>query len=525
MKVISTQCMRDLDRRTIEEFGTPGYTLMDRAGYGIARYAQTWLMHTGLVDPTIHLVAGRGNNGGDIFVAARYLCEAGVHVIVWLAGDQAQLKGDALDHFKGMKDAGVDWMEMPSAEQWTDALHYPLQADMLIEGLLGTGISGAARSPIAEAITYINAVRHRTFVISVDIPSGLNSDDGEVAGVTVKADVTLTMAFPKKGIVVPESREYTGSLYVIDIGIPEKYREEVEEAVSLQCITAHDVYRFFSKRKRSSHKGSYGHALLIGGACGYSGAISMAAGAAARIGTGLITVMVPESIQDIVAGCMPEIMVKGCPETEMGSLSSMMIDSVGDMNERYTAVLIGPGLTQHEESRKIVEYVLRHFSGPVVIDADALNVIGTDHQCLKDAAGKIVLTPHPGEMSRLVDMTVPDIQNDRMSAVASAVDMTQCTVILKGDATLVGTADSDIYTNLTGNPGMATGGSGDVLAGIIAGLCAQGLDVDSAVCAGVYLHGVAGDIAAWALGQESMLAGDIIDSLPGAFRLMRQMGG
>ncbi|MFH0954470.1 MAG: NAD(P)H-hydrate epimerase [Verrucomicrobiota bacterium] len=311
MKLVSAAQMRELDRRTIEELGTPADDLMDWAGQGVADVVRRMTEVAGFFSPHIHLFAGRGNNGGDAFAAARHLKDMGFSVEVWLAGAANEVQGDALKHLSRMKTAGIELRELPTKEDWEDARASRESADILVDGILGTGSAGPARGPAVGAIQYINALSQDALVVAIDIPSGLDADTGAAEGDVVRADVTATMGLPKLGLVEPAALDYVGCIEVIDIGIPDDFVAQVPAASDRELIYLPDLKPLFKRRPRASHKGNYGHVLLIGGARGYAGAIALAARAAMRSGAGLVTALVPSSVAGIVAGASLETMVHG----------------------------------------------------------------------------------------------------------------------------------------------------------------------------------------------------------------------
>lgn len=518
MKLVTVEEMRELDRRTIEEYDIPGEVLMDRAGRGVADVVRRLAEVSGFIQPRILLLAGRGNNGGDAFTAARHLKEAGLDPEVWLAGGTNQVKGDALKQLSHMKSAGVNWRELPTKEDWDDALTVPAGADMLVDGLLGTGSTGPARGPAVGAIEFINANAADALVIAIDVPSGLNADTGEAQGDAVRADLTVTMALPKRGLVQSRALDHVGSIEVVDIGVPAELVAELAADRQPEMIYVPDIKKLFPRRPRAAHKGNYGHVLLVGGAKGYTGAIVLAARAALRSGVGLVSVLTPASQAGTVAGCVLEAMVHAAPETAEGSLSAdLLAEWSGRFNE-FDAVLVGPGLTRGKASSELVYGVLEACTTPLVIDADAITVLAGDADALKRAQGRVVLTPHPGEMAALAGLTVADVQADRPGVAAAIAERSGAVVVLKGAGTVVAAEGTPHHINMSGNPGMATGGAGDVLAGLLTGLLGQGLPPFDAARAGVFLHGRAGDMAAWRKSQAGLVAGDLIDEIPYAFR-------
>ena len=461
MKTVSASEMRELDRRTIEEFGTPGVVLMDRAARGLVDCILAIIQAHQIARPSILFIAGKGNNGGDAEVAHKMLLEENISSNLWNV-------------------QGTNW-KTASADGF----------NIIVDGLLGTGTSGAPRGKFAEAIRFIN--RAKGLKIAIDIPSGLHH------GETVIADHTVTMGLPKIELIQSESVEFTGSIETIDIGIPTEFIEATKGCAEAELITQSDVQ--LPRRKRDSHKGTYGHVLLIGGAPGMTGAIAMAARAALRSGAGLVSVLTPEEVLPIVAqACGPEAMVHGFP-----SLGKNTID-FSNVWKKVTAVCAGPGLGHHPE---FIEFLLKTCPVPLVLDADALSV---SPETIATAKCPVVLTPHPGEFASLFEMKTTQVQADRWGAAREAAERTGKIVVLKGARTIVAAPSEKLAINSTGNPGMAKGGSGDVLAGLLAGRLAQGIEPFQATKTAVWLHGKAGDLAAAKNTEAAMTATDLIDA-------------
>lgn len=518
MRIVTTAQMKELDRRTIEEAGTKGEVLMDRAGQGVADMVRRLTEVAGFTNPLVHLLAGRGNNGGDAFAAARHLKDMDIDVEVWLAGAANEVKGDALKHLSRMKSEDIPFEELPTKEDWDEAIRFPLGADILVDGILGTGSTGPARGPAVGAIEYLNSQSRQSLVVAIDLPSGLDGDTGTAEGEVVQADATVTMGLPKRGLLEPSALEYVGCLEVTDIGIPPEYVEQLAAESDRELIYVTDLKPLFRRRPRASHKGHYGHVLLIGGARGYAGAIALAARAAMRSGAGLVTVLTPESVAGVVAGASLESMVIGTRETEIGSLSAEVWTEWKNRIDDYDAVLVGPGLTRHEQSLALVRHVIRDCDAPLVLDADAISVLEGQPNWVERARAPTVITPHPGELARLFSQSVEEVQKDRCGVALAAARFTRATVVLKGAGTVVAKDGKPLGINLSGNPGMATGGSGDVLAGLLVGLLGQKLDPFDAARAAVYIHGRAGDNAAWRKSQAGIVAGDLVDEIPFVFR-------
>lgn len=515
MKLVSTEQIRNLERKIIQEATIPGEELMERAGMGVADAVLNLADMAGFNRPTVCLVAGRGNNGGDAFAAARFLKAEDIDVEVWLAASANEIRGDALKHLSRMRAAGVDYIEMSTMDDWSGPAPTD-RADILVDGILGVGLRGPARGPAAGAIHMINLLARRSLVISIDVPSGLDADSGETRGEAVLADLTVTIGLPKTGLVLPEAIDHVGAVDVVDIGLPPEAVTRLSSDMAL--ITAADVAELFPARRRGTHKGTYGHLLLVGGSDGMAGAMILAARAAVRSGCGLVSVAVPRAIAATVAGAVPEAMVHGLRQTDNGALALEATEEILKLRERCDAMAIGPGMTAGPPIRTLIENLLKNFAGPVTLDADALNVFVGDIAALKKTDASLVLTPHPGELARLTGIATDMVQAERRKAALDAAAASGAVVVLKGAGTVVAARNMPPHINLTGNPGMATGGTGDVLTGMLGGLLAQKLTPFGAACAAVWLHGRAGDQVAWRTSQTGLYAGALIDELPHVFR-------
>ncbi|HAS83706.1 MAG TPA: bifunctional ADP-dependent NAD(P)H-hydrate dehydratase/NAD(P)H-hydrate epimerase [Verrucomicrobia bacterium] len=518
MKAVSAAQMQKIDRLTTDSFGIPGEDLMERAGYCVADAVQRMIEAHNLLNPRITLFAGRGNNGGDVFVAARHLSEAGFAIGVLFAGDIDAVRGDALIHLQKLQAAEIPLHVMETVSEWDELLGTPYaNSDILVDGLLGTGARGPARGPVARAIQVINRCSQKGLVVSVDIPSGMDPDTGQADGDVVVADLTVTFGLPKTGLLQPAALAYVGTVEVGDIGIPRELTDSV--GGSLDLITPDMVSACLPRRLRHTHKGTFGHVLLIGGSPAFSGAISMAAMAACRSGAGLVSVLTPVSVAATVAGHEPQAMVHGGRENSRGSLSADAIEAcfpAGGL-DRFRAVLIGPGLTTHPDGVRLIHTVLSSTVPTVILDADALTLVANHQELLDGGRRGVILTPHPGEMSRLTGVDLETIEADRMAVARRVASQFGVVAVLKGAGTLVVTAER-AGVNLTGNPGMATGGMGDALAGLMTGLGGQGIAPFEAACAAVWLHGVAGDEAAAMSSQSGLTTTALINALPRVFR-------
>ena len=490
MKLVTSNQMRELDAAAIAA-GISGEVLMQTAGEGLAAALRKLEELHQLVDAPILFVAGCGNNGGDAFVAAQCLHEDDRPVECWLAGPEGKLKGDALTHFKLMKKAGVPIRMMEHSDDWAQASECGTDAEIIVDGLLGTGASGEPRGIIDDAIAFVEGQADRALVVAVDVPSAM----------AVRADLTVTMGLPKIDCVQPENLDAVGILEVVDIGIPSEFVSAVEGCADIELIQASDLVPLFPRRARDTHKGDYGHVLCAGGSKGFSGAIVMASRAALRSGAGLVSAFVPESIHALVAGAVPEAMVHSVlPEIQ------------------WTAILAGPGMGRTATTREQILQLLETSTVPLVLDADAVSVLSDHLEAVVSAKGPVILTPHPGEFAALFGLKSEEVQEDRFALARMAADRLGATVVLKGAGTVVAAPGKPLAITMTGNPGMASGGSGDVLAGMLAGLAGQGMAPFEAACAAVWLHGHAGDLAAAEKAQASIMASDLIDRIPEALR-------
>lgn len=520
MRAINSQFMRELDRRTIEEYGVPGEVLMERAGVGVADAVENIIRLSGRNDMSVIVVAGHGNNGGDAFVVARCLYERGYSVDVFLAGFVDGVKGDARLHMDRMLAAGIKVKELIDEGEWRELLdRHQSGGGIIVDGVLGTGICGSVRDLPAMAIRYINLLGARNIVVSIDVPSGLDADSGVACGDAVMADKTVAIGLPKAGFLEQVASDYVGTVDVVDIGIPHELMAGLPDG-GIELMTSSDVAPLMGRRKHCSHKGTYGHVLIIGGARGYSGSVALAGMAALRSGAGLVTILVPERVCGIVAGMVPEAMVHPAAETDDGSLAAGCLEKWGRDRTDFDAILIGPGMTRHGDSGLLVRQVLRESKVPVVLDADGINVCAGDMDVFSGLQCPVIMTPHPGELAGLMGCTAADVQADRVDCAVKAAERSGAVIVLKGAGTIVCSNKRHISLNRTGNAGMGAGGSGDVLGGVVSALVAGGIMPYNAACAGVFVHGLAGDISAFAGSQTGLTAGDLARSLPHAFRIV-----
>ena len=509
MRVATASEMREIDSIAIHEYGIPGAVLMENAGVAVIRRLES-IWET-LTERKFCILAGKGNNGGDGYVITRHLANQGAKVKVFLLGEKASISGDARINLDIIDKMGIDIIEINSERDWDNVKVAATFADCLVDALLGTGFRGEVSGDMAHMIDIINAAGK--LVVAIDIPSGVDADTGRICGKAVQASHTVSFGLPKPGLFLYPGAEYAGELTVADIGIPTAVVDR--QNIKQNIIMAGAVRAILPRRNPAAHKGVNGRALVIAGSRGLSGAAAMAAEGALRVGAGLVTLSAPASLQDILAVKLTEVMTKPLAETENGEISGEAIIEMDNLASGSDVLAIGPGLGRHEETAAAVRETITAVECPLVIDADALNALVGYTNILSECAALPVVTPHPGEMARLTGLSTQAVNADRIGVARQAAGEWGSIVVLKGAHTVVAFPDGEVYINTSGNAGMATGGTGDVLTGIIAGLIAQGLSSHDAAVAGVYIHGLAGDIAAQA-GMIGMTAMDVLKAVPAA---------
>lgn len=512
MRLVTSEQMRRLDAGTIAS-GTPGLELMERAGKGVADRLHA--DHTAACKRGVLVVAGAGNNGGDGFVLARLLKSHGYRVRVAVLAATEKISGDALTNFEKWKRGRGQILALGDSGESVLRTELPgavAAAGVVVDCVFGTGLGRPVEGVLAEAFSAINerpARRgRRALVVAVDLPSGLDGDRGEPLGVAIEADVTYTLGAVKLGLVLPVARPWVGALELIEIGIEESAFEA--ESPLATAGDADAVRASLPRRKPGDHKGAHGHLLVVAGAPGTGGAAVLAGRAALRSGAGLVTVACPSEVQALVASSQPELMTSAT-----GRFSSEQ------WQERLAgkkALTVGPGLGTSRQARQLVAWLVRHAGLPMVIDADGLNALAGRLEVLRRARGPVLLTPHPGEMSRLVGKSIAEVQAERRRLALELAAETGAVVVLKGSGTMVAAPDGRLAVNLTGGPILGTAGTGDVLAGLVGSLLAQGLPPFDAAHVGTYLHGLAGDRLARRLGDAGLLASELADELPLARR-------
>lgn len=511
MKIVTRPQMQWLDHTTMTEAHIPGLALMEHAGSGVVDQMERVFGPS--AGRMVTILCGKGNNGGDGFVVARLLKRKRVRIQVVLLATPSDLTGDAKTMYRRLvKIAGTAVVQACPSKERIQAL---LRAsDLIVDALLGTGLSSPVTGPYLAAIEAVNDAV--VPVIAVDLPSGIDADTGAILGAAVRASLTVTFGLPKLGLYLGPGIDHAGTVRIVDIGIPHSLVERVDSRIRL--LTAEEIRRLLPRRTASSHKGTYGHAGIIAGSVGKTGAAALAAKAALRTGAGLVTVATPASANAALEAKLLEAMTVPMPETDVKTLARSGFDLLLSFINERSAVAIGPGLTTHPETVNLVQALIPRLEKPSVLDADALNALAGHTALLSGCKVAPILTPHPGEMARLDEdaASSQSVNADRIGTASRFAQRYGVVLVLKGARTVVAGPDGRTAICPTGNPGMATAGTGDVLTGIITGLLAQRLHAWDAACGGVYLHGLAGDLAAADFGQAGMTAGDLLERIPHA---------
>jgi ADP-dependent NAD(P)H-hydrate dehydratase / NAD(P)H-hydrate epimerase len=532
MKALTAAEMREVDRLTTERYGIPSLQLMENAGTQFFEFLQT--SYGDVAASHASILCGKGNNGGDGFVVARYLQEAGLSPEVYIFAGQDTVRGDAAENLARLKKSGAKIQEITTCEQWERVLGEIAKSRLIVDALLGTGLKGKVEGLLASVIEDLNKIsRDATSlrpeaVVAVDTPSGLSSDGESSQCPVIRAHATVTFTAPKIGQLISKDSACCGKLHVRDIGSPLELIEGLGKG-NIRWIEPREFRDLPLVRPVDSHKGSFGHVLVIAGSLGKSGAAVLAGRGALRAGAGLVTVATPEAVLPIVATAQAELMTEPLSSTKTGTMSvanSKIVRLRGLMHGK-TLLAIGPGIGTHKETQRFVASLVRQTELPVILDADGLNAFaGRARDLAKRKTSYLAVTPHPGEMARLLGFSNAAVQAERLGIALKAAKAWKVHVILKGFHTILAAPDGHAFVNSTGNPGMAKGGSGDVLTGILAGTVSQ-LGVEHwerAIALGVYLHGRAGDESAIQRGQSGLLAGEIADMLPATYhRLLTEL--
>jgi len=484
---------------------------MENAGSAIAEFVVAQYPSA----ERVGVICGKGNNGGDGFVAARKLKAAGREVRVVLLAEPAELRGDAAEMFARLPVAPV--IVRNGDELAREQVQTVFESEVVLDAILGTGFKPPVSGLYAEAIRLLNA--SPAHVVAVDIPSGADADVmGEQTGTVARADAVVTFTAPRPAHIF--GRVTDGPTLIAPIGSPD---EAIVSSLQLNLITAREIAPLIGPRPLAANKGNFGHVLVIGGSVGKAGSVAMAGMAALRTGAGLSTVATPKSVLATVAGFHPEVMTEPLDETDAGTISTRAGERMDALIQGMTVLAVGPGISRHPETSEFVRSLVVKSKTPLVLDADGLNAFAGRASELNGKGRSLVITPHPGEMARLTGSTVAAVQRDRINVARTFAREHELIVVLKGHRTLIAQPDGTVWVNTTGNPGMATGGTGDILTGMVSGLMAQNRErIVEAVIAAIHLHGLAGDVARESMGEHSLVATDLIGALPEAFRRVRE---
>jgi NAD(P)H-hydrate epimerase len=507
MRVLNTQQMREADRRTSDEIGIPSIVLMENAGRQAVAAMEA--AFEGLPNSRVGVLCGRGNNGGDGFVVARTLVQRGIDTIVFLLGRVSEVRGDARINLEVLGRIGLTVVEITDAQEWE--LHFTevSECDLLVDALLGTGFHGQLTGLLETVVADVNDLA--VPVVAIDLPTGLSADSHETGGDAIVASMTVTLAAPKIPLVLPPADRHAGDLVIADIGIPLPLLDEIEGPY-VELLTRERMKELVAVRAPESHKGDFGRVLIVAGSMGKTGAAHLAAIGALRCGAGLVTVAAPKSCVPVIASMAAEYMTIPLEETVEGAIDFAALDRVLDF--KADVIAVGPGIGTAPSTAAFVQGLAERAGVPLVLDADALNAFSGDPDRLVARDGvEMVVTPHPGEMARLLNRTIEDVQRDRLEIARNFAAAHRLHVILKGHRTIIAGPENRAFINLTGNAGMATGGTGDVLTGMVAAWFAQLLDPEAACKIAVYLHGSAGDLAESEEGEVSLIANDLVSHI------------
>ena len=511
MYLVTAREMQDMDRKTIESFGLPGLVLMENAGRGATRM----LLETfpDIQSKTVGIMAGKGNNGGDGFVIARYLHQYGAEVTVYLLSTIEKTKGDAETNLRLLSPMGIPVIELPDPSHFDRNRRRLDDQDIWVDAILGTGLASDVNGFFKDVIDFLNNSGRPVF--SVDIPSGLNSDTGQPHGTCINASATATFAFAKSGHIHYPGFCHTKRLGVVDIGIPKHIVNAV--APFQQLVTFEMIHSGFRKRPPDAHKGTTGHLMVLAGSPGKTGAAAMTSLSAMKTGAGLVTLGLPQSTNQVLETLAIEVMTEPLAETGDGTLAEASLDGILRLLEGKTCLAVGPGLGLSEETGSLLEQVLLNAEIPVVVDADGINLLSSRADLLKQISAPVVLTPHPGEMARLTGDSTAHIQRNRTESARKFAVESGVHLVLKGARTVIAHPDGSVFINPTGNPAMASGGMGDVLTGIIAGLITQGYSPEYASIAGAFIHGASADGVMEEKGPVGIMATDVMAAIPEQF--------
>ena len=507
MRILNAAQMREADRFTIEEIGIPSLVLMENAGRQVVAAIEA--AYEARLNGRVAVLCGRGNNGGDGFVVARTLLQRGIDTTVFVIGALAEVRGDAKTNLEILGRLGVTVVEIGDEQSWE--LHFSeiAQCSLIVDAIVGTGLKSALGGMMETVVADVNA--SSIPIVSIDLPSGLSADTPRILGDCIDASMTVTLAAPKLPLVLPPGEEHAGDVVIADIGIPHEVIDGVE-GQRIELLTPEQLREIVEPRAADSHKGDFGRVTIVAGSRGKTGASHMAAMGALRSGAGLVTVATPASVLPIVASMAPEFMTEPLDESAEGTVSAKAIERLLELS--HDVIACGPGLGRGPCVTEFVRALLDRATVPLVLDADAITVLADDPAGLVGREERdVIITPHPGEMARLIGSSIEEVQANRIDVATDFATTHRVYVVLKGHRTLIATPDGHIFINPTGNAGMATGGTGDVLTGMIAAWVGQLLDAEAACRLAVFLHGAAGDLAEAEEGQVAMTATDVIAHL------------
>ncbi|RLB38309.1 MAG: bifunctional ADP-dependent NAD(P)H-hydrate dehydratase/NAD(P)H-hydrate epimerase [Deltaproteobacteria bacterium] len=512
MRLVTASEMKEMDGMAIRDLGIPGAVLMENAGRAATRVFLEYFRPK--AGARVLVVCGRGNNGGDGYVMARYLQGAGLRPSVVILCPEEKIEGDALTHLRVIRRLDFDIQIAPGPEPWLPVRKALESYDYVLDGILGTGLNSPVREYYAAVIDDLNASGRP--ITAIDIPSGLNAETGQVMGTAVRARLTVTFGFPKVGQVIYPGAALVGRLVRVDIGIPEAVSGRVP---ATRFLAGPQYFRdLLGEEREDTHKGHRGHLLVLAGSTGKTGAATLACLGALRAGAGLVTLGVPETLNPVLEGNLIEAMTVPLPDTGDGHLAARARDQVLELLEGKTALAVGPGLSTHPETVRLVREVVSACPLPMVIDADGLNALAEAPGILEGLGAEAALTPHPGEMGRLTGTSAAQVQENRVGTAVDFANRTGCHLVLKGARTLIASPRGRIYVNPTGNPLLSSGGSGDVLTGLMGGFLARRAPTLEAALAAVYLHGLAADLLAERMGRAGVLASELLGVIPGLMK-------
>lgn len=509
MRILDTLQMREADRRTIQDIGVNSLVLMENAGRQVVAAIEA--TRGELLEGRVAVICGRGNNGGDGFVIARTLAQRGIDVAVFLIGRVADVRGDARVNLEILGRLGLTVIEVADSQAWELHVTEVRDCTLIVDAIVGTGLKAPLSGLLETVVADVNG--SGIPVVAVDLPSGVSADSADVPGPAIEAAVTVTLAAPKLPLVLPPAELHAGDIVIADIGVPSSVIDGLE-GPWVELLTRATMRELIPPRTPDSHKGDYGHVLVIAGSPGKTGAACLAGRAALRSGAGLVTIATSASCQPVLAGMDPEYMTHAIDEGPAG-LAPDAVDELLDLAR--DVIVVGPGLGQAADTKRFVTSLVDRSAVPLVVDADGLNAFTGAAGALTGREGRdVIVTPHPGEMARLMGLSTNDVQAHRLDVARDLATSHHLYVVLKGHRTVIATPDGKLFINPTGNAGMATGGTGDVLTGMIAAWLAQLLDAEAACKLAVYLHGLAGDSAEVQTGETALVAGDLVGHLGAA---------